>query len=56
MMGLTLGSLIQCFKRERAGKEEVDMVERDRITMPKVVALEIMCKAHPIMNNVFPSM
>ncbi|KAE8125086.1 hypothetical protein FH972_019922 [Carpinus fangiana] len=50
-MGLALGSLIQCFEWERVSKEKVDMAEGNGFTMPKVVALEAMCKAHPIMNN-----
>ncbi|XP_062102605.1 cytochrome P450 81Q32-like [Humulus lupulus] len=51
VMGLTLGSLIQCFEWERIGEEEVDLTEGTFTVMPKVVPLEAMCKARPIMNS-----
>ncbi|KAG6711343.1 hypothetical protein I3842_05G048400 [Carya illinoinensis] len=51
MVGLILGSLIQCFEWKRINDEEIDMTEGHGVTMPKVVALEAMCKARPIMNK-----
>ncbi|EXB59545.1 Cytochrome P450 81D1 [Morus notabilis] len=51
VVGLTLGSLIQCFEWDSTGKK-VDMTEGKGLTMPKAVPLEAMCKARPIMNAV----
>ncbi|XP_058187589.1 cytochrome P450 81Q32-like [Rhododendron vialii] len=53
VMGLALGSLIQCFEWERMGKDLVNMSEGNGGTMPKAEPLEAMCKARDVIKKVF---
>ncbi|VFQ99069.1 unnamed protein product [Cuscuta campestris] len=55
MVGLSLGSLIQCFDWERIGDEMVDMREGTGLTMPKAEALVAKCKIRPFVPNLLLS-
>ncbi|CAI9091262.1 OLC1v1026237C1 [Oldenlandia corymbosa var. corymbosa] len=55
VVGVALGSLIQCFEWERVGPEEVDLTEGVGLTMPKAVPLEARCKARDFVPNVLPN-
>ncbi|KAK0605868.1 hypothetical protein LWI29_031661 [Acer saccharum] len=50
VVGLTLGSLIQCFEWERVDENEIDMKEGKGTTMPKAEPLVTMCKARSVVN------
>ncbi|CAK9317102.1 unnamed protein product [Citrullus colocynthis] len=51
MIGLVLGSLIQCFDWERPSDELVDMTEGIAVTMPKAQHLHAKCRPRPISVN-----
>ncbi|KAG8384322.1 hypothetical protein BUALT_Bualt04G0106200 [Buddleja alternifolia] len=52
VVGLALGSLIQCFEWRRIDGTLVDLREGEGLTMPKSVALEAKCKARDILYKV----
>ncbi|KAK4860387.1 hypothetical protein QYF36_022724 [Acer negundo] len=51
MVGLALGSVIQCFEWKRVGEEIVDMSEGTGLTMPRAKPLLAMCRPRPVMLN-----
>ncbi|KAF5185075.1 Cytochrome p450, partial [Thalictrum thalictroides] len=51
MVGLALGSLIQCFEWKRVGEEMVDMTEGVGLTLPKANPLVAMCKPNPSLKH-----
>ncbi|XP_073126473.1 cytochrome P450 81Q32-like [Henckelia pumila] len=55
VVGLALGSLIQCFEWRRMSEEMVDLSEGIGISMPKAIPLEAECKARRVLHKVFSS-
>ncbi|GAV84046.1 p450 domain-containing protein, partial [Cephalotus follicularis] len=51
MIGLALGSLLQCFEWSRISEEFVDLTEGTSFTLPKAQPLLAKCRARPTMIN-----
>ncbi|CBI33745.3 unnamed protein product, partial [Vitis vinifera] len=52
VVGLALGSLIQCYDWKKISNTAIDTTEGKGLSMPKLEPLEAMCKAREIINQV----
>lgn len=52
VVGLALGTLVQCFEWKRVSDEKVDLTEGKGLTMPKAEPLMARCKAREIVHKV----
>ncbi|CAL0301558.1 unnamed protein product [Lupinus luteus] len=50
-VSFTLGLLIQCFDWKRANEEEIDLKEKTWFNLTKLIPLEVVCKARPVINK-----
>ncbi|KAK7412967.1 hypothetical protein VNO78_04763 [Psophocarpus tetragonolobus] len=51
-VSFTLGLLIQCFDWKRVSEEKLDMTENNWITLSRLIPLEAMCKARPLVDKI----
>ncbi|KAK7329384.1 hypothetical protein VNO77_23547 [Canavalia gladiata] len=51
-ISLTLGLMIQCFDWKRISEEKLDMTENNWITLARLIPLQAMCRARPIVNKI----
>ncbi|KAI3451968.1 hypothetical protein Pfo_008633 [Paulownia fortunei] len=55
VVGLALGSLIQCFEWQRMDEALVDLTEGKGLSMPKDIPLDARCKARDVLQKALPA-